>query len=390
MNRYYYSFLCVLIFLGYTAYAQDPIVIGAERFDQYLPKIANKKVGMVVNHTSVVGTSHLVDTLLAKGANITAVYAPEHGYKGNVERGMSISTYKDPDTGLTIYSIYGSRRKPTPEELKDVELMIFDMQDVGARFFTYISTLHYIMEACAESNIPLLLLDRPNPIGYYVDGPVLDPTYKSFIGMHPVALVHGMTIGEYGQMINGEGWLKNGLKCKLEVVKVDNYNHRSLYQVPVGPSPNLPDMRSVYLYPSICLFEGTEVNEGRGTEKPFQLFGTPDYSPKTFQFIPKSLPGFTQNPKFESQVCFGYNLSETAMDELQAINRLDLKYLLEFYSKSKNKERFFLNTFNLLAGTDKLQKQIAAGKSEAEIRESWQQGLKEFKITRQKYLLYAE
>lgn len=388
MKKYYFLFF-LLILLNKT-YAQDDVIIGAGRFDLYLEKIANKKVGLVVNHTSLVGNSHLVDTLLSKGTKITSIYAPEHGYKGTVERGKTVATYKDTLTGITVYSIYGKRKKPTPQDLKEVELMLFDMQDVGVRFFTYISTLHYIMEACAENDIPLLVLDRPNPLGYYVDGPVLNPAFKSFIGMHPIPIVHGMTIGEYAQMINGEEWLSKGVKCKLEVVKAGNYTHRTMYQVPVRPSPNLPDMKSVYLYPSICLFEGTKVNEGRGTEKPFQQFGTPSFTPQKHSFIPTSIPGLSLHPKYEGQVCYGYDLSEMEISKLQQIRQVGLTYLLEFYKKAKEKDVFFEKSFDLLAGSDELRKQIVAGKPEKEIRDSWQKGLKDFHVKRKKYLLYEE
>jgi uncharacterized protein YbbC (DUF1343 family) len=370
--------------------AQTTLKVGAEQMDMYLPKIENKKVGMVVNHTAVVGSTHLVDTLLTKGVQIKGIYAPEHGYKGNVERGKTVATTKDTLTGITVYSIYGSRKKPSAEDLKEIEVMIFDMQDVGVRFFTYISTLHYIMEACAENNLPLLLLDRPNPIGYYVDGPVLDPAFKSFIGMHPIPIAHGMTIGEYAQMINGEGWLKNGVKCQLEVIKAANYTHKTLYQVPVRPSPNLPDMKSIYLYPSICLFEGTQVSEGRGTYKPFQQFGTPEYTPKKHSFVPQDIPSLSINPKFEGKTCYGYDLSAMSLAQLQDIKELKLNYLLEFYKKAPDKEKFFTKSFEQLAGSDNLRKQIIAGKTEKEIRESWKPGLEKFKQVRKKYLLYQE
>jgi uncharacterized protein YbbC (DUF1343 family) len=301
-----------------------------------------------------------------------------------------VATTTDSTTGITVYSIYGSKKKPSAEDLKEIEVMVFDMQDVGVRFFTYISTLHYIMEACAENNLPLMLFDRPNPIGYYVDGPVLDPAFKSFIGMHPIPVVHGMTIGEYAQMINGEGWLKNGVKCQLDVIKAANYTHRTFYQVPVRPSPNLPDMKSIYLYPSICLFEGTQVSEGRGTYKPFQQFGTPTFTPTKHSFVPQDIPSLSINPKFEGKTCYGYDLSGMSVAELQNIRELKLNYLLEFYKKVMDKEKFFLKSFDLLAGSDTLRKQIMAGKTEKEIKESWRPGLEKFKEVRKKYLLYEE
>jgi uncharacterized protein YbbC (DUF1343 family) len=387
-----YTLLCLLAGILWVSemYAQSAIRVGAERFDAYLPKIRDKKVGLVVNHTSLVGAAHLVDTLLTRGVNIVGIYAPEHGYRGNVERGKSVATTKDSLTGITIYSIYGSRKKPSAADLKDVEIMIFDMQDVGTRYFTYVGTMHYIMEACAENNIELLVLDRPNPLGHYVAGPVLDPAFKSFIGMHPVPVVHGLTVGEYAQMINGEGWLDKGITCKLEVVKAENYTHRRLYPVPVRPSPNLPDMKSVYLYPSICLFEGTAVSEGRGTMKPFQQFGTPSYTPQKHSFVPVSIPAMSAKPQYEGQTCYGYDLSGQTLEQLQQIRDIDLSYLIEFYRKAPDKSRFFEKSFDQLAGSDQLRKQIIAGKSEAEIKQSWQPALSQFKEVRKKYLLYGE
>jgi uncharacterized protein YbbC (DUF1343 family) len=371
--------------------AQSALQLGAARFGEYLPVLGNRKVGLVVNQTTVLeGGGHLVDTLLGRGVRITAIYAPEHGYRGNVERGKSFATTRDSATGITVYATYGSRKKPAKEDLKDVEVMVFDMQDVGARFFTYISTLHYIMEACAENNLPLVVLDRPNPLGYYVDGPVLDPKFKSFIGMHPIPTVHGMTIGEYARMINGEKWLANGVQCNLTVVPVAGYHHKDYYAVPVRPSPNLPDMKSVYLYPTVCLFEGTNVSEGRGTEKPFQQFGAPYFKGGNGAFTPRSIPVLSLKPKYEGQPCRGYDLSGTPMEELQAIRQLELRYLLEFYRQAPDKTKFFEKSFDLLAGSDVLRKQIIAGRSEAEIRRSWQPGLEAFKQVRKKYLLYEE
>jgi uncharacterized protein YbbC (DUF1343 family) len=369
----------------------DPsaLQLGAARFGEYLPALGTRKVGLVVNQTTVLeGGGHLVDTLLGRGVRITAIFAPEHGYRGNVERGKSFATTRDSATGITVYSIYGSRKKPAKEDLRDVEVMVFDMQDVGARFFTYISTLHYIMEACAENNLPLVVLDRPNPLGHYVDGPVLDPKFKSFIGMHPIPTVHGLTIGEYARMINGEKWLANGVQCNLTVVPVAGYHHNYFYAVPVRPSPNLPDMKSVYLYPTVCLFEGTNVSEGRGTEKPFQQFGAPYFKGGNGTFTPRSIPVLSLKPKYEGQRCRGYDLSGTPLEQLQAIRQLDLRYLLEFYGQAPDKAKFFEKSFDLLAGSDVLRKQITAGLSEAQIRQSWQPGLKAFKEMRKKYLLY--
>jgi uncharacterized protein YbbC (DUF1343 family) len=364
------------------------VEVGATQTADYFPLIEGKALGLVVNHTSVLDTTHLVDFLLAKGMNIKGIYAPEHGFKGTVERGKDVAHSVDPETEIAIFSIYGSNKKPSPEVLQGIEVMLFDMQDVGVRFFTYISTLHYVMEACAENNIPVIILDRPNPIGYIIDGPVLDTAYSSFIGMHPVPIAHGMTIGEYGQMINGEKWLKNGVQCDLTVVKVANYTHEVRYQMPVGPSPNLPDMRSVYLYPSTCLFEGTEVSEGRGTLKPFQQFGTPYYTPQTHSFVPEPIPGLSADPKYKGQTCYGYDLTEVPLDSLKQITGLNLSYILDFYAKSPDQTKFFDKFIELLSGGPTLRDQIIAGKTEEEIKASWQPELRAFRQKREKYLLY--
>jgi len=362
--------------------------IGAERMEEYLPLIRGKTIGMVVNHTTAIGSAHLVDTLLSLDINIKAIYAPEHGFRGNVERGKDIDDGIDAETGVQVFSIYGESRKPSPEMLDGIDLMIFDMQDVGVRFFTYVSTMHYVMEACAENNIKLLILDRPNPIGHYVDGPVLDPEFRSFIGMHEVPIAHGMTLGEIAGMINGEQWLKDGNQCDFKVIKAANYDHTTRFTFSVRASPNLPDMKSVYLYPSICLFEGTVVSEGRGTYKPFQQFGAPWFTQKNHQYIPESIPVLAFDPKFNGQICYGYDLSSKTIEELQAIDSLNISYLIEFYEKSGMSEEFFERSFNLLAGNDILKFQIMSGLPESEIRQSWQPGLENFLQLREKYLLY--
>ena len=365
------------------------ILIGAQRFEKYLSLLENKSIGMVVNQTSVIGSTHLVDTLLSLNVNIKAIYAPEHGFSGKKERGEYIKNGIDSLTGISIISIYADNKKPSKKDLSGIEIMIFDMQDVGARFFTYIGTLHYVMEACAEQNINLIVLDRPNPLGYYIAGPVLDTSYRSFIGMHPVPIVHGMTIGEYALMINGEGWLKNSVTCNLKVVKIGNYSHNIKYELPVSPSPNLPDMKSIYLYPTTCLFEGVAINEGRGTEKPFQQFGNPTYKPRTFSYTPVSIPGYCLHPKFEGQVCYGYDLSNINIDKLQAIKEIDLRYLIEFYNQSLEKNKFFdIDMFDLLAGGSGIRNQMISGMSNEEIKRSWIPGIKKFIIKRDKYLLY--
>ncbi len=364
------------------------IIVGAGRTDIYLPLLKGKNVGLVVNQTSMVGSVHLIDFLYDKGVSLKAIYAPEHGYKGTVEAGKHFDNTTDPGTGVPVFSLYGKNRKPGTEILKGIDVVIFDIQDVGVRFFTYISTLNNVMEACAENGIKVMVLDRPNPIGHYIDGPVLDPNFKSFVGMNPIPIAHGLTIGEYAMMSNGEGWLKDSVKCDLEVIRMGNYAHDSLYQLPIFPSPNLPNMKSIYLYPSICLFEGINANEGRGTEHPFQQFGAPYYTPRDFSYVPKSMPGRSLHPRFEGETCYGQDMSGTPMGELQGIKQIQIKYVIDFYNKCNDKEHFFSKFFDKLAGTDQLRKQIIEGKSEDEIRASWQEGLDGYKAMRNKYLLY--
>ena len=373
-----------------TEHLTPEVKVGAERSEIYLPLLENKNVGLVINQTSVVDSVHLIDYLFEKGVNIKAIYAPEHGYKGNVERGEHFDGTTDPGTGIPVFSIYGTNRKPSPEMLEGIDVVVFDIQDVGVRFFTFISTLNMVMEACAENGIKVIVLDRPNPLGYYVDGPVLDPQFQSFVGLNPIPVIHGMTVGEYAKMVNGEGWLKDSIQCDMEVVKMENYTHATKYQLPVLPSPNLADMKSIYLYPSICLFEGANVNEGRGTYKPFQQFGAPYYTPKDFSYVPKSIPVLALHPKFEGETCYGYDLSGMTISELQDIKQLEIKYLIDFYNKSNDKENFFTSFFDKLAGTDQLRLQIIEGKTEEQIRASWQEDLEKYKLMRKNYLLYDE
>jgi uncharacterized protein YbbC (DUF1343 family) len=345
---------------------------------------------MVVNQTSTIGERHLVDSLLAAGMVIKKIFAPEHGFRGQADAGEKVSDGKDAQTGIPIASLYGAKRKPGAEDLAGIDLMIFDIQDVGARFYTYISTMHYIMEACAENNIPMLILDRPNPNGHYVDGPVLDTsTYRSFVGMHPIPTVHGMTIGEYAQMVNGEGWLAGDQTCKLTVIPCENYRHDRPYVLPIKPSPNLPNNRSIYLYPSICLFEGTVFSLGRGTTSQFQVIGAPDYPETDFSFTPISRPG-AKYPKHENKTCYGLDLTTLDPEQIFAERQLNLSYLLDIYQRYPNKDDFFLNSdfFEKLAGNNQLRKQLIAGKSEAAIRASWEPALSQFKEMRKKYLLY--
>ncbi|MFV5699499.1 exo-beta-N-acetylmuramidase NamZ domain-containing protein [Flavobacterium sp. ZT3R17] len=359
------------------------IKTGADNYENYLPLLKNKKIGIVTNQTGILSNkTHLVDFILEKNIAIQKIFAPEHGFRGTADAGEHIVDGKDSKTELPIISLYGDNKKPKSEQLADIDIMIFDLQDVGARFYTYISSLHYIMEACAENNIPLLVLDRPNPNGSIVDGPILEKAFTSFVGMHPIPLLHGMTIGEYAKMVNGEKWLKSGVQCKLTVIPCINYNRKMNYSLPVKPSPNLPNDQAVNLYASLCLFEGTNVSVGRGTEKQFQIYGSP-YLPKSgFSFIPK--PNFgAQNPIYNGIECYGEDLSTHPK-----VNRLELKWLIKAYQTTTDKSKFFNPFFTKLAGTKKLQQQIENGTPEEEIRESWKKGLIEFKKMRTKYLIY--
>ncbi|GAA4301991.1 DUF1343 domain-containing protein [Nibribacter koreensis] len=364
---------------------QAPLLTGAEQTELYLPYLQGKRVAMVVNQTSIIGKKHLVDTLLSRGVKISVIFAPEHGFRGDADAGAHISNNKDAKTGLPILSLYGNNKKPTAEQLKDVDVVLFDIQDVGVRFYTYSSTMHYVMEACAELNKPMLLLDRPNPIGYLIDGPVLVPERKSFVGMNTIPIAHGLTLGEYAQMINGQKWLKNGVQAQVKIIPVKNYDRKQFYSLPVKPSPNLPNDQSIKLYPFLCLFEGTTVSMGRGTQMPFQVIGAPYYPDKSFSFTPVPIQGMSMDPPYKNQVCYGKDLRNMRLTE-----NFTLQYLLDFYKASGQKEKFFNNFFKNLAGTEELQQQILAGKTEAEIRASWQPGLDQYKKMRQQYLLYPD
>jgi uncharacterized protein YbbC (DUF1343 family) len=366
-----------------TSVSKNNIKTGADNYTAYLPLLKGKKIGIVTNQTGILtDKTHLVDFLLVKDIAIKTIFAPEHGFRGTADAGEHIVDGKDPKTGLPIISLYGDNKKPKPEQLAGIDILVFDLQDVGARFYTYISSLHNIMEACAENNIPLLILDRPNPNGNSIDGPVLEKQFTSFVGMHPIPLLHGMTIGEYGKMINGEKWLKNGIQCKLTVIPCLNYNRKMDYSLPIKPSPNLPNDKAVNLYASLCLFEGTNVSVGRGTEKQFQIYGSP-YLPKSdFSFIPKPNLG-AQNPVYNGVICYGEDLSTYSR-----VYQLELKWLIKAYNTTIDKSKFFNAFFTKLAGTKKLQHQIESGISEKEVRESWKKGLIEFKEMRSKYLIY--
>lgn len=363
------------------------VVTGAEQLSEYLPDIENRKVGLIVNQTSIVDGSHLVDLLLSKGIQVKKIFTPEHGFRGDVEAGDSVNNSIDKKTGVPIISLYGKNKKPTKENLSGIDVIIFDIQDVGCRFFTYISTMHYAMEACAENNIQLIILDRPNPNGDYVDGSVLKPELKSFVGMHPIPIVHGCTVGELALMINGEGWLDGNLRCNLKVVPVKNYKHSDRYELPVKPSPNLPNQASIRLYPSLCLFEATTVSIGRGTEFPFQVAGFPDKRFGSFTFTPQSIKGVSAKPLHEGKQCFGVDLR----DETKA-PQFTLSYFINFFNQFENPDSFWSSKrwIDLLSGDPNFYSQISEKRSESEIRQSWQADLLKYKTMRKKYLLYPD
>ena len=356
-------------------------VSAAQQLDDYLPLIEGKRVGVISNQTSIIGDTHLVDTLLSLGIDIRKIYTPEHGFRGTADAGAKVNSGKDEKTGLPIVSLYGKNKKPTSEMLQGIDIILFDLQDVGVRFYTYISTMSYVMEAAAENGIPVIVLDRPNPNGYYVDGPVLKTENQSFVGLHQVPVVYGMTIGEYAKMVNGEGWLKNGIHCDLTVISIRDYNRNAIYELPVKPSPNLPNWESVYLYPTLCFFEGTLVSIGRGTETPFQIYGHPDMR-GGYTFTPKSTSGASK-PLLEGQRCRGENLVEFAHDYAHNENQLHLEWVIEAYQQLKDKG-FFKDYFRLLSGDKQLQINIENGKSVDEIRASWKDDLDAFKTIRAK------
>ena len=372
--------IIILLILSSLGLHAQQLILGSERMEEIINSIDNKNLAIVGNQTSLVNDIHLVDTLLSLKQNIISVFSPEHGFRGTEDAGAKIDNEYDSKTGLPIISLYGKNKKPTREQLKGIDIIIFDIQDVGARFYTYISTLHYVMEAAGENNIKVIVLDRPNPNGHYVDGPILEKEFKSFVGMHEVPIVHGMTIGEYANMIVGEKWIDDS--CELEVINMINYNRNDLYELPIKPSPNLPNSKSINLYPSLCLFEGTNVSVGRGTDKPFQHFGSPFLKFYSYAFIPKSGPG-SKFPKHENKTCTGKNL-----ENYPYLRSINLNWLIESFKQTSNKEDFFNNFFDKLAGTDKIRTQIISGLGEKEIKSSWEPGLKEFKKTRDKYLLY--
>ena len=399
--------LIIFICFTYASFSQQ-VIPGAERMETYLPLIKGKSVAIFANQTSMVKNTHLVDTLIKSGIRVVKIFGPEHGFRGDADAGEKVGTDIDKQTGIEVISLYGSHNKPTKEDLENVDVMIFDIQDVGVRFYTFISSLQYYMEAALELKKPLLILDRPNPNGFYVDGPVLDPKFKSFVGMQPIPVVYGMTIGEYSLMLLGEKWLsekanetatyyktaQNSRDTPFHclVIKCKNYDHNTRYILPVKPSPNLPDIQSIYWYPSTCFFEATNLSEGRGTEKPFQLFGHPSLPKYLKSFTPHSMPG-AKDPKLKDQVCYGWDVSEISLKGAGNVNNhIQLKWILQAYSIFPDKSKFFISatSLNRLAGNDKLEQQIKDGKTEAQIRATWEPALSSFKIIRKKYLLYND
>ncbi len=395
-STYFFSVILMLslfIFYGYTCeskvekISKNKIVVGANQTSKYLSLLKGKKVAIVANQTSVIFNIndtyvHLVDSLINQKINIVKVFAPEHGFRGKADAGEHVSDGVDNKTNLPVFSLFGKNRKPKLELLDDVDIVIFDIQDVGVRFYTYISTMSNMMEACAEKGIPMLILDRPNPNGHYVDGPTLEPAHSSFVGLHPIPLVYGMTIGEYAQMVNGEKWLKDGIQCDINIVKLKNYNHQSEYHLPVRPSPNLPNDKSINLYPSLGFFEGTVINAGRGTEFQFQRYGAPFFPKNNFSYTPK--PNFgSKYPKFNGEKCYGVDLTET-----KRLNKVNISFLVDAYHKTPKDKKFFGKTFTVHAGTLILQKQIESGMTAEEISVSWKPKIEQFKKLREKYLLY--
>jgi len=371
---------------------KSSLLVGASRLDLYIPLLNGKRVGIVANATSTIGQTHLVDTLMSLKVKVVKVFAPEHGFRGDHGAGDKVADSKDQKTGLPLISLYGKNKKPSPEMFADLDIIIFDIQDVGARFYTYISTMHYVMETAAETNKKVIILDRPNPNGFYIDGPVLEKEFSSFVGMHPIPVVHGCTVGELAQMINGEGWLAGAKKCDLTVVPVLNYSHKDFYELPIAPSPNLPNMSAIYSYPSLCFFEGTIVSVGRGTDLPFQSFGHPGDVSGVYSFTPKDIKGVAVDPTFEGQLCKGHDVSIFGDFYFKSHHQLYLEWLVSSYSVYTGEDPFFLSSgfFNKLAGNSQLKKDIEAKKTVEEIRSTWTSGLENYKKMRKKYLLYQD
>ena len=371
------------------ANTKDSILTGADQTAKYLPILKGKKVGLVVNQTAEINGILLVDTLKSLGVNIKAIFGPEHGFRGDADAGEKVGNYIDAKTGLQVISLYGVKQAPSKEDLKDIDILVFDIQDVGARFYTYTITLSKVMQACADNKVPLLILDRPNPNGDLIDGPILDSKFKSGVGMQPIPISHGLTIAEFAKMANAEKWLTNGVQCDLKIITISNYNHAKSYNLPVKPSPNLPNQLSIYLYPSLCLFEGTAISQGRGTESPFQVLGHPLFKGiYDFSFTPKSISGMSKNPPLENQVCYGIDFRKSDLKNIKNQKVLNLKLIIDLYQQYPDKANFFNSFFNKLAGNDILMQQIKDGKTEKEIRASWEPKLSAYKTLRKKYLLY--
>lgn len=381
-NKKKYCLFCILLVIIIFE-TKTQILPASYQLEEYLPLLKNKKVALAVNHTALLNKTHLIDTLKSKGVDIKIIFTPEHGLRGKADAGEIVNSGIDTKTNISIVSLYGKQKKPSKEHLENIDVVVFDMQDVGVRFYTYISTLHYLMESCAENQKQLIVLDRPNPNGHYVDGWIKDEKVNSFVAMHPIPVVHGLTIAELALMINGEKWLKNNLQTNLKVIKIKNYNHSNFYSLPIKPSPNLPNDLSIQLYASLCLFEGTNISVGRGTLFPFQVWGGIDKNLGDFTFIPKSIEGMSKKPIHENQICYGENLQN-----IDFKSQFTLQYLLKAYQKTNNKKQFFNNFFDTLVGSDTLRKQIESGMNEKQIRKTWQKNLKIYKKLRKKYLLY--
>lgn len=386
-----FPFIFILLSVCAQGQRPQPVIVGAERIYAYLPMLEGKQIALVVNHSSLAGDKHLADVLFDAGVCVLRIFAPEHGFRGDAPDGELLTDGADPRTGIPIVSLYGRKRRPDAEDLAGVDAVVFDIQDVGTRFYTYISTLHYMMEACADYDIPIIVFDRPNPNGHYVDGPVLDMRLRSFVGVAPIPIVHGCTVGELARMFTGEYW--TGPKpVDLTVVTCLNYTHKTYYELPVAPSPNLPNQRAILLYPSLCFFEGTSASIGRGTDAPFQMVGHPDFPNYTdFSFTPRPNAA-SKYPPQDSRLCFGYDYRSLSADSLFRVGRIDLSALLDFYCEFPDKANFFLPSryIERLAGTYSLQKQVEAGSFESDIRATWQEDLDAFRQIRRKYLLYAD
>ncbi|MCL1669849.1 DUF1343 domain-containing protein [Elizabethkingia ursingii] len=391
----FYFFMLSGLFQAQLKYANDIIKTGAEQTELYILKLKGKRVGLIANQTSVIGKTHLLDSLIHRGINVVKVFGPEHGFRGNASNGTKVGDETDPNTGIKIISLYGKKKNPSGVDLKDVDILVYDIQDVGCRFYTNINVLRDVMESAAKYNKELLILDRPNPNAYFIDGPVLDMKNKSGIGQFPIPIVHGLTVAEFAQMVNGEGWLAEKKKCKLDIIKNVGYSHDMLYKLPVNPSPNLNTPESIILYPTTCLFEGVSLNHGRGTDFPFTLIGGPQYKGiYNFSYTPVSIPGKAENPLYMNQICYGLDLRNTDLNKIVESKKINLKWMIELYKNYPDKEQFFkqwhpqIGNIDYLAGVSEFKEQIKSGLSEDEIRKTWQPGLENYKNMRKKYLLY--